>query len=124
VGYPDANNDGFVDSTGTDETTLQIGHYDPPNGINGWVFQRYELANGPPPPYSDTGLNTVCASVDHLSQFALVTTTASVGGLVSIVAGDSSSVVSTWLWVTAIAGSSVVLASAGVWIERRRRQLG
>lgn len=117
AGYTDDGN-GREISTGVLEGFLQIAHFNETTLV--WELEpRYEITGGLlPPPYSSTFANRVCARVDHLSQFALVTTT-SVGGLVSIVGGGSSSAVGTWLRVTAIAGLATALAGAS-WIARRR----
>jgi hypothetical protein len=105
---------------GTLEGDLQILHWNP--GAGNWdppnLTPRYKSVDAVP--YSDAVTNVVCAEVDHLSEFALVGS-GPVGGLVSIVAGDSSAGVSTWLWAS-IAGA-IALATAGGWIALGRRRL-
>jgi YVTN family beta-propeller protein len=60
VGYPDEDQDGFVDGMGVDELTLRLLHDE-----SGGNFQ-------PPVDQSvDPLLNRVCAEVDHLSPFLL-----------------------------------------------------
>jgi hypothetical protein len=119
---------GYVEtSTGyvgtTPEGMLQILHWNPgltpPDWDDKTLTPRYKSVDAVP--YSDAGTNVVCAEVDHLSEFALVSP-ASVGGLVSIVAGDSSSGVSTWLWAASMAGA-IALATAGGWMVLERRRL-
>jgi hypothetical protein len=107
---------------GAPEGGLQIWHFE-----SGGFTPKNRHDGGSPPPFSDTNntgptANTVCAQVDFLSEFALVAPVTSVGGLVSIVAGDSSSGVNTWLLAASIAGV-IALATAGGWMVLERRRL-
>jgi hypothetical protein len=131
AGYLDADNDGIEDTTHVPEATLQIDHLN--DTTHSWEPQTRYDGSSPPNPYTDTDANRVCASVDHLSQFALVTTSGpvtphptadpnAVGGLVDIVGSDSSSGVSSWLWA-ATAGVAIALAAAGGWLALERRRL-
>lgn len=102
---------GFVD--GTAEESLRIMHLD---DANGWQLEPSFYGV----PGSSIVTNTVCASVTHLSEFALVFLNTSVGGLVSITSDSSQSGDSLVLWAGAAGAALIALAATG-WAARRRR---
>jgi YVTN family beta-propeller protein len=113
--YEDADNNGYEDTTGSDETTLRILHDE-----GGSFVDRTDFIN------TDYVINKLCASVTSLSEFALVVPN-SVGGIAELpeVAGTpleapESSGANVGLIVAAVVAASVVTLAGGAWYARRR----
>ncbi len=115
IGYPGTSATTDIVG-GVFETALQIAHLEESPlspGHFDWVWYR--------DPPSDPVANRVCASVDSLSEFALVAPGSSVGGLVSILSDGDSSGARVWPYVAMAALSVSALGLVSLWMQRRRR---